>query len=371
MEIEELKTNSVVFIAILLAVCLCCSCSNDGEPTHQGTVIDDETTQPSITPSITPSIAPSVDSHVPVETPTTPEPVLYSPPIAFLIDSETTPEIMFGQTWEQGGYAICDFCIMPDNSLLILDSRSGQIFRFGDGALIKVYDFDLSPDYLPHKIACDASGNIYLAAAKYNFLLKIDTGDEIHFSKLEGFDLAAMQAFSARNDSHVLLSFPNIAADAPDTLTVDISGETAVVVKTDTGFLTSEFIFIPRHVVDDGDTERMVGHRWSLEVYDFYFGNPIEIIVTSEHWILGGTCHGISEGKYIVELIEVDDSGKFFNYLALIDNAGRIIDRYDIPMGGTLKSCNDTLYFFSQTDTEISISEAFSRLTPIDAETRA
>ena len=297
-----------------------------------------------------------------------PKTVVYDLPNNFLINADTTPEMTFGQTWEESGtYTICDFCVMSDNSVLILDSKTGRIFRFGDNKLIKIYDYDLSPDYLPNKIACDSSGNTYLVAAKHNYLLRIDVGDDIHFSRFNGPDLAATQAFSARGDGKVVVNLPNLEADASTMLIIDVSGPDAVITETGTRiFITSEFLYIAKHVVDSGDTERQVGHSFSLEFYDFNLTGIADIIVSSENWILGGTCYGKSGDKYLIELIEVDDTNNFYDYLALVDRTGTIANRYNIPQSGELKSFGGVLFLFTQTNEQIQIKETFSVLSLVE-----
>ena len=322
-------------------------------------------------PASTPSLS-NTESPENAETPKTlktpdvvvPKTVLYDLPSNFLINADTTPEMTFGQTWEESEtYTICDFCIMSDNSILILDSKTGRIFRFGDNKVIKIYDYDLSPNYLPNKIACDSSGNIYLGAAKHNYLLRVDANDDIHFSKFNGPDLAATQAFSARNDGKVVVNLPNLESDASTMLIIDISGPDAVITETGTRFITSEFLYIAKHIVDPGDTKRQVGHSFSLKFYDFNLAGIADIIISSENWILGGTCYGKSGDKYLIELIEVDDTNNFYDYLALVDSSGTIVNRYNIPQSGELKSFGGVLFLFTQTNEQIQIKEAFSVLS--------
>ena len=274
----------------------------------------------------------------------------------------------FGQTWSDGNYTICDFTIMPDNSVLILDGMTGKIFRFGDGELLEIYDYDLNPDYLPHKIACDTFGNIYLVAAKHNCLITIDTNGEIHFSNFNDFDLASVSEFAADENNRVAVSLYDSEIGDTKTHILNITGETATSVNSVAGTIADTFICSPAHMKDlDDELEyREIGHRLRIELFNLNLDSVFDVTLSSDNWILGTVCYGKNGNEYIFKLVEVDDDNNYYNSLVFVDTHGGMISRYAIPAYGTLKSFNGVLYLFSQMQTEIQISEAVSLLEQIE-----
>ena len=296
-----------------------------------------------------------------------PKSVKYEPPDNFLINSQKTPEIKFGQHYSSGDYGITDFCIMQDNTVLILDTMDYKIYRFGDGELIKIGHCDIDRSkYNLVKIATDNLGNIYIVSAKaFNCFIKIEADGNIQYSKLgDGFDtidLASTVSFSALDEDILRVTCYDMEKGGFTNITVDISGDISVITDIlDDYFLTDGYIYNSMCILDPGDEELSVGHSFRIETFDLNMTKLHDITLTSENWIFGGKCHGKSGDDYIIEITELDDNNDFHYYLALADGNGMIESRYNLPLGSgvSLKTYNGVLYLFVQTNTDIKIKNA-------------
>jgi len=292
----------------------------------------------------------------------------YSLPDNFLINTQNTPQVTFG-TKIEGFYTISDFCIMPDNSLLLMDSNTGKIYRFGDGKLIKTYDYNLAPDYCPSRIAADSAGNIYLLAPKYSDILKIDTNGTLTYHKFVStqVDLGTGTFFTADSNNTVAFYCFNMEKRIGETYIVDVSNDTANVMNIYTGKIVGKYIFQQTALIDPGDTVNSFGHSQRIQFSDFNGKNVLDTTVTSKYFMLGLDCLGLSAGNYVLSCNDVDESNHWYNYLMFVNSTGSVVGKYTLPQfdsNSVIKAIGNDMYLFLQTDTQIQIKNAFANLTP-------
>jgi hypothetical protein len=259
--------------------------------------------------------------------------VFYAPENIFL-NAQTTPDMIFGQFWDNGDFGIVDFSIMADNSVLLLDSINEKIFRLGNGELLETFNVPIDrANYNLFKITADTHGNMYIVSGRaFNAFIKVTPNGELHFSNMEsGFsyvDFASTIDFIAIDENIVRITCISNTREVFVRLTFDISGENAVIIDID---------------------------------YDF---NLPEIPYISENHVFGAEVRGTYGNYFILEITEMDDNNVFYHFLALSDADGVLTSRFNLPQGRgvSLKSYNDELYLFVQTRNDIRIINALHLL---------
>jgi len=290
----------------------------------------------------------------------------FDAPDNFMINAQTTPEINFGQVWGNGDFGMVDISLTGDNSLLILDSIDEKIFRVGNGEVIESFDLDIDrANYNMFKITEDANSNIYILSGRaFNAFIRLSPDGDLHFSDMEGgfsyVDFASTVAFTALDENKVRVTC--FTEQGLVNLTFDISNETAAIIDTLYEFyITEDYLFTQTLITDEGYS---VGHSTVIELFDFEFNKLHEITYTSENYVFGAAFHGKHGDYYILEITEMDESNNVEYFLALADENGVIVNRFDLPIGRgvSLKTYNSQLYLFVQTNRDIRVNNALDLL---------
>jgi hypothetical protein len=305
----------------------------------------------------------------------TAKPAAYSPPDGFLINSQTTPELAFGRIWDSGyeDYAFFDFCVMADNSVVIVDGMDCKLYRFADGKLIKTYAYDIDRSlYNFCQITSDAAGNIYIVTARQAMgFFVIDTQDNLRCSISDSFpgDLASTAGFSCIGENLLLITFHDYNGELTSA-TVDVSGDAAKITDAAPGcYYTNGYFYDIANIKDPGFEDYHIGHGLRYGFYDSDMNKDSELAITSENLLFGGKSYRLRDGGFIFQLLETPDYdySAFYSYLALADKNGTVLKRYDLPLDTgfgsvLLKEYNDTVYLFVQTKSDIQIKDALSLL---------
>lgn len=291
----------------------------------------------------------------------------YAYPAVLSIESEAQPVLSFGKHGLEDEYYIKDFCVLSDNSVLLVDSKTGKIFRFGDNELIKIYDFNLEEqDIHPYRIANDSQDNIYLLDGKQNIIMKIDESDNIHYSKFNDFLLTAVSDFYAIDNNIVAFYAINPDIEEGCTFQADISGETSMLKETKIqGRLIDDFVYLPEHIPDEG---KLIGHGIKVAIYNFDGSQRHELFYNSDMYVLGAICYGTTSEGYLFKVVEMDEDNAVYEHMVIIDENSSVKARYKLPSESflSLKSINDTVYQFTQNETTIRLQNILSKLNKID-----
>ncbi len=304
------------------------------------------------------------DNSIPYQSTSTPKKTVvsktYTHPAALSVNSETQPLLSFGKHGNEAEYYIKDFFVLSDNSVLLVDSKTGKIFQFGNNELIKIYD--LIPEEMdihPYKIASDKNDNIYLADGKQGMIMKIDETESIRFSKFNDFPLTAVTDFYAPENNIVALSAIHPDVDDIYTYKVDISGDMAKLVGNKIhGKLINDTVYLPEHIPDEG---KMIGHGLKINFYDLDGTQKPGLVYYSDKYVLGAECYEITPEGYNLRIIEMDeDETSAINiYIANIDKDSKVKSKVKVNSEElfNVKYINGILYQFIQNETGMSVSE--------------